>query len=377
MTSALVGARVGIVGGGQLGRMLILEGKPLGIRFGVLSPRADDPASELADVYVQGELSDASAILRLAEWADVITIEIEHVSIEGLRLAAANRVPAHPAADVLDRINDKLVQKRVLFDAGVPVGPFSESFERFPVVQKSRHGGYDGRGVAVLRNESSARLPGATYYETPVDIASELAVVVARSAQGEERTFPVVEMQFDPDANICTHVLSPARVDTTIEERSQAIAIGAARALDIVGLLAVELFLTRDGSLLVNEVAPRPHNSGHLTIDCCETSQFEQHLRAILGAPLGSTRSHSAGVMRNLLGASDAIGTPRLPNVEKLLSQPGCHLHWYGKHSVKPTRKMGHVTVTAPTLELAISACDGLESALIVESEDHGAEQEA
>ena len=343
--------------------MLILAGTPLGFRFGVLSADADDPAARLADHHERGSLYDRSAIRRLAAWADVTTYEIEHIDTDALVESerAGARILPRPA--VLKTINDKLEQKLVLTRAGIPTPSFGEAPVSYPTVQKLRTGGYDGRGVQVLRDERDVPLPGDSYFEQLVEIEREIAVIVVRSATGETATYPVVEMEFDPVANICSRVIAPARIDRAHEVTARDIALASVEAIDGVGVLAVELFVTTSGEVLVNEIAPRPHNSGHLTIDACATSQFEQHLRAITGLPLGSVELRGAAVMVNVLGADDADGPPRLPTMGRILSVPGAHLHWYGKRAVRPYRKMGHVTVVAVSLDEALARADGIAAA--------------
>ncbi len=364
-------ARIGIVGGGQLGRMMIIAGTPLGFSFGVLTPSAGDPAARLADFRIEGELTDRHAILELAAWADVTTYEIEHMNTDALEEAERGGATVLPRPSVLRTVNDKLAQKRALAAAGVPVPAFCEQASSFPTVQKLRRGGYDGRGVKVLARASDAPLPGESYYEDLVDFQIELAVVVCRSSAGEIASYPVVEMEFDPEANICSRVSAPARIDDRTERLAREIAIAAVEAIDGVGVVAVELFLERSGTILVNELAPRPHNSGHLTIEACATSQFEQHLRAISGLPLGPTTLRSPAVMVNVLGESDAAGRPRLDGLAELLGVPGVHLHWYGKTEVRPNRKMGHVTIVAPTLDEALATASRIEVHSRVRGEDH------
>lgn len=348
-------ARIGILGGGQLGQMMMLAGIPLGFQFGILTPSRDDPAARLALHHEPGALDDDAAIHRLVSWADVTTYEIEHVDTDALQAAenAGGRILPRPV--LLGTINDKLEQKRALQAAGIPVPGIAVQPQGYPIVQKLRRGGYDGRGVKILRDDRDRPLDGASYYEELVEFERELAVIVARSTSGETTTYPVVEMEFDADANICARVIAPARIEPSQETRAREVALAAVEALDGVGVLAVELFLARDGQILVNEIAPRPHNSGHLTIEACATSQFEQHLRAITGLPLGETALRSAAVMVNVLGDSGACGRPRLPAIDRLLERPGVHLHWYGKTEVRPYRKMGHVTVVADDLDDALT----------------------
>jgi 5-(carboxyamino)imidazole ribonucleotide synthase len=364
-------ARIGIVGGRQLGRMMIIAGTPLGFSFGVLTPSSEDPAARLADVRFEGALTDRDAILELAAWADVTTYEIEHMNTHALEEAERAGAMILPRPSVLRTVNDKLAQKRALAAAGVPVPAFFEQASSFPIVQKLRRGGYDGRGVRVLARASDPRLPGDSYFEDLVDFQTELAVVVCRSSAGETASYPVVEMEFDAEANICSRVSVPARIDDATERRAREIAIAAVEAIDAIGVVAVELFLDRRGAILVNELAPRPHNSGHLTIEACATSQFEQHLRAITGLPLGPTTLRSPAVMVNVLGVADATGSPRLDGLADLLAFPDVHLHWYGKTEVRPYRKMGHVTIVAETLDEALSTASQVEPYSRVRGDSH------
>ena len=354
--------------------MMMLAGIPLGFEFGVLTPSPDDPAAPLANHHEWGSLDDEASIRRLVSWADVTTYEIEHINTRALQAAESEGALILPRPGLLATINDKLAQKRALQRAGIPVPDFSEQLPGYPAVQKLRRGGYDGRGVQILRDERDEPLPGASYYEELVGFERELAVIVARSTRGETATYPVVEMDFDAEANICARVIAPARIEPDDEARAREIALVAVEALDGVGVIAVELFLTDSGRILVNEIAPRPHNSGHLTIEACETSQFEQHLRAITGLPLGSTTLRAAAVMVNVLGGAGAVGRPRLPAMGRLLGRAGVHLHWYGKTEVRPNRKMGHVTVLADDLEVALATAQQILSETRVEGEVFGGE---
>jgi 5-(carboxyamino)imidazole ribonucleotide synthase len=327
--------------------MMILAGAPMGLQFGVVSPNPDDPAAGLADVHVRGAITDGDAIARLAEWADVLTVEIEHVNVDALAQAEDHGLPVRPSGAVLRAINDKLGQKSLLADAGIPVPRYSEELSGFPIVQKSRFGGYDGRGVVVLTDDKQPRLEGQTFYEEPISIRRELAVIVWRAPSGDVGHYPTFEMHFDERANICTHVCYPTEIDPRLEADAAQISLASVEAIGAVGVVAVELFLDTNDRLLVNELAPRPHNSGHLTIDAFETSQFEQHLRVITGRRPGSVRAHSAAAMLNLLGHPRASGPAGAETVASLLETSGSHLHWYGKNLVKPFRKMGHLTLTA------------------------------
>jgi 5-(carboxyamino)imidazole ribonucleotide synthase len=258
-------------------------------------------------------------------------------------------------------VQDKGTQKEFYNQHQIPTAPFflidnpsnlDESTVRFPFVLKSRTGGYDGKGVQIIRNaeELKSTFSGPCVVEEMIDFSKELAVIVARNQQGDIKAFPLVEMEFNPTANLVEFLFSPAQVNAEVEKEAQSIAVRIAETSEFVGLLAVELFLTRDGKLLVNEIAPRPHNSGHHTIEACTTSQYEQHLRAILSLPLGETRLIEPAVMINLLGEPGFEGPAFYSGLEEALHMPGVHVHLYGKTTTKPFRKMGHITVTDTSL---------------------------
>jgi len=277
--------------------MFVLAGKPLGFQFCVLDKEPTAPAATIADRFISGDLYDRPALADLTSWADVATSEIEHADTDAHLLAV---------------INDKLEQKRALSVAGVPVPPYWADLPgTYPVVQKLRHGGYDGRGVAVLGGPADQALDGASYYQEKIDLQAELAVLVARRSGGQVAAYPVVDMEFDPRKNIVMRVVIPARVPEEVQTRATEIAIHAVNALGGAGIHAVELFWAENGEILVKEIAPRPHNSRHLTIEACETNQFEQHLRAICDIPLGPVELRCPAVSLNLLGAPGATGAPR------------------------------------------------------------------
>ncbi|GAB6089063.1 5-(carboxyamino)imidazole ribonucleotide synthase [Spirochaeta dissipatitropha] len=390
MDSYIPGKTLGIIGGGQLGRMLLPEARRLGLKTAVFTASEQDPAVGGTDLYIQGRLDDGHAIARFAESCDYLTIEIEHVALEGLEAAEKSGCIVFPPSKALAIVQDKLAQRRCF--EGLPQPEYAElppyangpkwrqevleiaGRFGFPVVQKSRRGGYDGRGVAVLRNEDDILLEDGrllcdeSYLEAFVPLSMEPGVIVARTATGECTAFPVTEMLFDPDDNICTSVAFPARIDPLLAEQAVEIAKEAARRLDTCGLLAVELFLGKDGKLYLNEVAPRPHNSGHGTIEGLPTSQFAQHLRAGMGLPLGAMDPVIPTVMNNLLGSPQAKGKPCIRGLDEMLRIPGTQLHWYGKPEVRPGRKMGHVSVTAASLDLALSNAAAAAKLLVVDS---------
>ncbi len=349
-------ARIGLIGGGQLGRMLVKAAKQLGCTTVVLDPLPDSPAGQIATRQIVGGYHDADKIRELATDCDVLTFELENIDADTLAELEAEGHAIYPKAGALKIVQDKLTQKQFLADNGIPTAPFEavdrptpEQFSAFgyPLVQKVRRGGYDGRGVAILkRPEAFAQhLPVPSLIERFIEADKEVAVLVARNTKGEVATYPPVEMCFRPGENVLDLLLAPADIDEAIQAEAEAIAINTVESLRGVGIFGIELFVTRDGEVLVNEIAPRTHNSGHHTIEANVTDQFEQHLRAILGLPLGSTETLSPAAMLNLLGAPEESGRPVIRGLEETLAIPGVCLHLYGKGETRPFRKMGHITV--------------------------------
>jgi 5-(carboxyamino)imidazole ribonucleotide synthase len=378
MSIKIPGYRLGIVGGGQLGRMMAVEARRLGIKTVALDPFERPPVLGIADLTIQGGLYDPAALQRLGLQADVLTYEIEHINTKALHELESGGTRLVPRPGLLEIIQDKLVQKRFLWEKGLAVPAFAElpaagvgayRPKAFPFVQKARSGGYDGRGVAVIRSEGelSAMLPVDSMVEEFVPLRKELAVLLARAQDGSHQVYPVIEMVFDPRAQICSSVCAPARVPADVAARCRELALAAIDALDGVGIFAVELFWAEDGRVLINEIAPRPHNSGHWTIEGAVTNQFEQHIRAVCGLPLGSAELVRPSVMVNLLGEPGATGTPVLLGAEEALGLPGLKIHWYQKESVSGLRKMGHFTVTAATLEEALDVADRAQRVLVVQ----------
>ncbi len=351
--------RMGVLGGGQLGRMMIQEAMNWDVRIDVMDPSDEASCRHLTSRFVQGDLQDASAVEAFGQNLDVITVEIEHVSVQGLQALADRGVEVVPRPDHLALIQDKGLQKQAYEKWGIPSASYTliDRLDQvdalgFPVVQKLRQGGYDGRGVQVLHSAEDAAERGfdaPCVLERAVDIDKELSVIVARNASGATAVYPVVEAVFNPAVNLVDHLMAPADISGETESRARELALKVVTSMDFVGLLAVEMFLDRDGALWVNEVAPRTHNSGHHTLEGNVCSQFEQHLRAVLDLPLGDTSTlHPASAMLNLVGAPDAHGAPVYSGLEEVLAWPNVHVHLYGKSTVKPHRKMGHVTITGP-----------------------------
>ncbi len=348
---------IGILGGGQLGKMLIQAAMNLDLRIHVMDPDANAPCKAFCDEFTWGPFTDEEAVYRFGKRVDILTIEIENVSARALERLAAEGVTVYPQPSVIRTIQDKGAQKLFLEKHAIPTAEFALLSNRaelvafttfFPLVQKLRTTGYDGRGVLKIaaRKDLAGGFDAPSVVERLVVFEKELSVIVARSASGETKVYPSIEMIFHPGANLVEYLLSPARVTPAVEKKAERIALDVADALEIIGLAAVEMFVTADGSVLVNEVAPRPHNSGHHTIEGNVTSQFEQHLRAILGLPLGSTAITSPSVMVNILGVEGHTGPARYRGLEQVLAIEGAAVHLYGKAETKPFRKMGHVTLT-------------------------------
>jgi 5-(carboxyamino)imidazole ribonucleotide synthase len=359
VTVTVPGPTLGVVGGGQLGRMLAEAAAPLGVDVVVLDPTPDCPAAPVARDQVVGDFDDPDAFRELASRADALTFEIELADAELLDEVSSERdLSVHPAPETLQTIEDKLVQKRALDEEGVPVPPFRRvddaadlraALDEFgEVMLKARTGGYDGRGNVPVRDPDEAEaaieaVGGPAMAETFVDFARELSVIAVQGAD-EVRTFPAGENVHEEE--ILRETILPARTDEATRVRADEVARDVLGTLDGRGVFGVELFETAEGEILVNEIAPRPHNSGHWTIEGARTSQFEQHVRAVLGWPLGSTARRCPTVMANVLGTVEEARPARLGTVESVLAADGVSLHWYGKDDVRPLRKMGHLTAT-------------------------------
>ncbi|MBX7056847.1 MAG: 5-(carboxyamino)imidazole ribonucleotide synthase [Leptospirales bacterium] len=373
--------QLGVLGGGQLGRMLLAPALQLGLQPFYLDGDAEAPCSFLKG-FVHGAVSDRKAVLDFGERCDLLTIEIEHVNCDALELLAARGKVVRPGPQVIALIQDKLAQKQFYVQHKLPTLEF-HSIERredlrelrdwFPLVQKLRRAGYDGRGVQVLRgpDEIERGFDAPSIVERLAAFEKEIAVIVSRRSDGGLASFPAVEMEFHVEANLVELLFAPASISSDQERRAMQIAFAAAEALQIEGLLAVEMFLLSDGKLVINEMAPRPHNSGHHTIEACNSSQYAEHLRAILGLPAGDCRLRQPAAMINLLGASGASGAVRYKGLEKVLAWPGVHVHLYGKRQTRPYRKMGHVTVVAASAQEAIARARQIRDMIQVE----GAEQ--
>lgn len=356
--------KLGILGGGQLGRMFIQDAINFHVNVYILEQGINSPASASAYHFTDGDIKDYETVYNFGKDKDVITIEIENVNIEALKQLEKEGVKVFPQPHIVEMIQDKGAQKEFYTKHNIPTAPYylinnrneiSSYITELPFAQKLRKGGYDGKGVTILKNENDIEngFDAPSVLEKFVDFEKELSVIVARNEKGEVRSFPIAEQEFNPEANLVEFLFTPADVSSEVEQKAQTIAEDLVKNLDFIGLLAVELFLTKDGELLVNEIAPRPHNSGHHTIEGNMTSQFEQHMRAILNLPLGSTEVIIPAVMINVLGEKGYTGKVKYEGMEEILAMPGVTPHIYGKSDTKPFRKMGHITVINKDIDKA------------------------
>lgn len=359
---------IGILGGGQLGKMLLTTTRQWDLTTHVMDPSPEAPARIGCNHFTQGDLMEYQDVLDFGKKVDLLTIEIENINTKALAELEKQGVKVYPQAAVLELIQNKCKQKEFYQKKGIPTAPFQvfnskealkdavvRGHVSFPFVWKSAAMGYDGFGVQIIRSNQDLETvsEGGCMAEDLVAIEKEIGVIVCRSVSGETVSYPCVEMEFHPSANQVEFVLSPARISKKIEEKAREVALEVSKAYQHVGLLAVELFLTKEGEIWVNEVAPRPHNSGHYSIEASYTSQFEQHIRALLDLPLGNPENKVAGVMVNLVGAKGHQGPVYYKNMEHILAIEGVCPHIYGKKETRPFRKMGHITIVNKNLETA------------------------
>ena len=352
--------KLGVLGGGQLGRMLLAETQKFDIFTTILDGNEKAPCAQICNQFVQGDLLDFETVYRFGKHVDLLTIEIENVNLDALDQLEAEGLTIFPTPKTLRIIQSKARQKNFYIDHQIPTATYSHyayleelkhSYENniidFPFVWKAARFGYDGNGVKIVRTIADLEsLPNVECItEKLIPFKNELAVIVARNKEGETKTYPVVEMEFHPEANQVEYVICPARIEDAVAQKAQEIALKVVKDLDFIGLLAVEMFQTKEDTILVNEVAPRPHNSGHYSIEASYTNQFEQHLRSILNLPLGNTESTVAGIMVNLVGEEGFSGAVEYENINDILKIDGVTPHIYGKKETRPFRKMGHVTI--------------------------------
>ena len=376
--------KLGILGGGQLGKMMLYNTRKFDINTSVLDPNNEAPSRLACNHFVQGDLMDFETVFNFGKKVDTLTIEIENVNVEALKALEKEGVKVYPDSNTLATIQNKAEQKRFYTKHQLPTAAFkaynnkstlekavSENVQCLPFVWKSVRFGYDGNGVKIIRKHFDLdQLPdGECIAEDLIPFKNELAVIVARNPKGEIKSYPVVEMEFHPEANQVEYVLCPARIPESVAKKATDVALKTAAAFQHVGLLAVEMFLTQNDNILINEVAPRPHNSGHQTIEASQTSQFEQHLRAILNLPLGSTKNKACGVMVNLVGAEGHQGAVVYKNIEAIMALEGVTPHIYGKKMTRPFRKMGHVTIVNSSIEKARKIAQKVKESINVISE--------
>jgi 5-(carboxyamino)imidazole ribonucleotide synthase len=373
--------KVGVLGGGQLGLMLLQAAIDWNLHVKILDPDPQAPCANIAPEFVCGSLQDYDTVYNFGQDVEVLTIEIEKVNVEALEALEKLGKKVFPQPHLIRLIQDKRLQKQFYLDNNLPTSPFILTHDRadasryadfLPAFHKLGRDGYDGRGVQRITtpNDFIKAFDAPSLLEKAVDFDKEIAVIVARNEANEVSTFPIVEMVFHPEANLVEYLFAPAQISENIENQANNIAIRTAEALGIVGMLAVEMFVTKTGEVLINEVAPRPHNSGHHTIRANVTSQFEQHWRAILGLPLGDTTAFTPAAMVNLLGSEGHTGIAVYEGMAHLLSKSGVFPLLYGKKITKPFRKMGHITVTASTVEALKEKADWAKNAVKIVAKD-------
>ena len=371
--------RLGVLGGGQLGKMLLAETHKFDIYTVILDGAADAPCAQICNEFHQGSLLDFETVYNFGKKVDLLTIEIEHVNIDALLKLEQEGVEIYPQPSVLQTIQHKGKQKDFFVNNNIPTSPhkrfsclneLKKEVLSFPFVWKSAQFGYDGTGVKIVKNYDDLNSLADTdcIIEDLIPFKNELAVIVARNKDGEVKTYPVVEMEFHPEANQVEYVICPARISNEVAEKATKIALKVAKSFKHIGLLAVELFQTEDDEILVNEVAPRTHNSGHYSIEASYSNQFEQHVRSILNLPLGNTASKVAGIMVNLVGAEGFSGDVVYENMEEILKMDGVTPHIYGKKQTRPFRKMGHVTIVNNDLAEARKIAEKVKNTIRVVS---------
>jgi 5-(carboxyamino)imidazole ribonucleotide synthase len=376
--------KLGILGGGQLGKMMLYETRKFDIHTKVLDPSEEAPCKISCNEFQQGDLMDYDTVYNFGKKVDVLTIEIENINLDALEQLEEEGIKVYPQSQTLRTIQNKATQKLFYVDHDIPTASFSrfaytseikDSISnggmQFPFVWKCTQFGYDGQGVKVVRNlKDIDGLPNVECIaEEMIPFKNELAVIVVRNPSGQVVTYPVVEMEFHPEANQVEYVICPARIDDKVAQKANAIALKVSEKMNHIGVLAVEMFQTEDDQILVNEVAPRPHNSGHYSIEASYTNQFEQHIRAILDLPLGNTASKVAGIMVNLVGAEGHTGNVVYANIEKILKMEGVTPHIYGKKQTRPFRKMGHVTIVNNDIAKARKIAEQVKQTIKVISE--------
>jgi 5-(carboxyamino)imidazole ribonucleotide synthase len=375
--------KLGILGGGQLGKMLLYDAKRYDLHTKVMDSNKDAPCNKIADDFIVGDITDYDDVINFGNSVDVVTVEIENVNTDALEFLEKSGKKVYPSPKNLRIIQNKSDQKKFYSKNNLPTSRFKnysnieelkrnflhDNFE-FPFVWKSSRFGYDGKGVKIIKNieDLDFSYDHQCLIEEKVSIKKELSVIVSRNTDGEIKCFPVVEMEFNEKSNLVEYVMCPANISKQTEENAIIIASEIAKKFEMVGLLAVELFVTNKDEILINEVAPRPHNSGHHTIECCVTSQFDQHIRSILNLPLGETGILIPGIMVNLVGENIKEGNVNYKNINDIFDIPGVYIHIYGKKKSRLNRKMGHITIVNEDINKAIEIGKSIKNKIKVTS---------
>ena len=374
---------IGIIGGGQLGKMILSESNRMSLNISVLDSNKNSPCRNLTNNFFVGDLNNYNDVLEFGKKCDIITFEIEHINADALTELQKIGKKVYPKPETLSIIQDKSKQKKFYTENNLPTSEFkfysninelnnhvNDGKIDFPCVWKKTRFGYDGFGVKILKSKSDIQdLPDCEMIiEDFVPFKKELAVIVARNLNGDIKTYETVEMEFNSDSNQVEFVISPSRISDELKLRAKEIAIETTKKIDNIGLLAVEMFLTENDEILINEVAPRPHNSGHFTIEACPTSQFEQHLRSILNLPLGNTAHNNFAIMLNLVGDNGFDGNVFYENLESAYNEVNTHVHIYGKEKTRPNRKMGHITIICDKFEDAYNKAVYIKSKIKVKT---------
>jgi len=375
--------KLGILGGGQLGKMLLYDAKRYDLHTKVMDSNKYAPCNKIADDFIIGDITDYDDVINFGNSVDLITVEIENVNTDALEFLEKSGKKVYPSPKNLRIIQNKSDQKNFYSKNNLPTSRFKnylnieelkrnflhDNFE-FPFVWKSSRFGYDGKGVKIIKNieDLDFSYDHQCLIEEKVSIKKELSVIVSRNTDGQIKCFPVVEMEFNEKSNLVEYVMCPANISKQTEEKAIIIASEIAKKFEMVGLLAVELFVTNEDEILINEVAPRPHNSGHHTIECCVTSQFDQHIRSILNLPLGETSILIPGIMVNLVGENMEDGNVNYKNINDIFDIPGVYIHIYGKKKSRLNRKMGHITIVNKDINKAIEIGKSIKSKIKVTS---------
>ena len=375
--------KLGILGGGQLGKMLLQVTSRLSIKTNILDPSKDSPCKNLCNEFEIGNLMDFDSVYQFGKKCDLVTFEIEHVNIEALEKLESEGTKVYPSSKTLKIIQNKNLQKQFFIDNNIPTSDFwyfkspkdfKNSFHKnqisFPCVWKKTKFGYDGYGVEIIKSiKQIDNLPNEEFIiEEFIPFEKELATTIVRNNSGDIQIFPLVQMDFNKESNQVEYVVCPAQVNREIKDLANALAMKVSKSFKHVGLLAIEMFLTKDNKILINEVAPRPHNSAHYSIEACENSQFQQHINSILNLKLGSCKSNSNAIMVNLVGEKGYSGPVIYQGIEKAMEQSNVSVHIYGKSNTKPNRKMGHITVTDENLKNGLKKAKSIKNLIKVKT---------